>query len=133
LTPEYKDLELKMIYDIVVIGNGSIGGSISFELASRGFKVCRVGEADRTNAASKAAGAMNGCFGEITSGLLASEHGRLKLAMDIQAKALWPHWSQRLARTSGNQQEMLTACGTHVLLNSAGMAEIDSVNYAAIE
>jgi len=80
-----------MIYDIVVIGNGAIGGSIAFELASRGFKVCRDGEADRTNAASKAAGAMNGCFDEITGGLLASEHGLLKLTMDIQAKALWLH------------------------------------------
>ncbi|NUU38435.1 FAD-binding oxidoreductase [Pseudomonas sp. C2B4] len=122
-----------MIYDIVVVGNGAIGGSIAFELASRGFKVCRVGEADRTNAASKAAGAMNGCFGEITSGLLASEHGRLKLIMDIQAKELWADWAHRLAQASGNWQEMLTARGTHVLLNSAGMAKIDSVNYAAIE
>jgi glycine/D-amino acid oxidase-like deaminating enzyme len=60
-------LELKMIYDVIVVGSGAIGGSIAFELASRGFKVCRVGETDRANAASKAAGAMNGCFGEITS------------------------------------------------------------------
>ena len=72
-----------MIREIVAIGNGAIGGSIAFELASRGFKVCRGGEADRTNAASKAAGAMNGCFDEITGGLLASEHGRLKLALLI--------------------------------------------------
>ncbi|WP_256571625.1 MULTISPECIES: FAD-binding oxidoreductase [unclassified Pseudomonas] len=90
-----------MIYDVVVVGSGAIGGSIAFELASRGLKVCRVGETDRTNAASKAAGAMNGCFGEVTSGLLASGHGRLKLAMDIQAKGMWPQWAQRLAQASG--------------------------------
>jgi glycine/D-amino acid oxidase-like deaminating enzyme len=122
-----------MIYDVVVVGNGAIGGSIAFELASRGLKVCRVGDADRANAASQAAGAMNGCFGEVTNSLLASEHGRLKLAMDIEAKGLWTNWSDRLALASGNRQKLFTAHGTHVLLNSAGMAEIDSVNYTAIE
>ncbi|AEV65613.1 NAD(P)/FAD-dependent oxidoreductase [Pseudomonas ogarae] len=122
-----------MIYDVIVVGSGAIGGSIAFELATRGLRVCRVGETDRTNAASKAAGAMNGCFGEVTSGLLASGHGRLKLAMDIQAKGMWPQWAQRLAQASGSQQELLTARGTHVILNSAGMAEIDSINYEAIE
>ncbi|MGY2200390.1 NAD(P)/FAD-dependent oxidoreductase [Pseudomonas gingeri] len=122
-----------MIYDVVVVGSGAIGGSIAFELASRGLKVCRVGEINRINAASRAAGAMNGCFGEITNGLLASEHGRLKLAMDIQAKGVWGQWAERLAQASGNREELLTARGTHVILNSAGMAEIDSVNYAAIE
>src|SRR6202000_3299634 len=95
--------EIKMIYDVVVVGSGAIGGSIAFELASRGLKVCRVGEINRINAASRAAGAMNGCFGEITNGLLASEHGRLKLAMDIQAKGVWGQWAERLAQASGNR------------------------------
>lgn len=122
-----------MIHDVVVVGSGAVGASIAFELASRGLRVCRVGETARHNAASRAAGAMNGCFGEVTRGLLASEYGRLKLAMDIQAKSLWARWNERLTRASGNSAGLLSACGTHVILNSAGMAEIDSVNYAAIE
>lgn len=122
-----------MIHDVVVVGSGAVGASIAFELASRGLRVCRVGETARHNAASRVAGAMNGCFGEVTRGLLASEYGRLKLAMDIQAKGLWAGWSERLARASGNADGLLSACGTHVILNSAGMAGIDSVNYAAIE
>ncbi|MET3717093.1 FAD-dependent oxidoreductase [Pseudomonas sp. PvP001] len=121
-----------MIYDVVVVGSGAIGGSIAFELASRGLKVCRVGETVRTNAASKAAGAMNGCFGEVTAGLMASEHGRLKLQMDIQAKGMWDAWSERLTNASGDTRPLFAAHGTHVILNSAGMADIDSVNYAAI-
>ncbi|MFK4231475.1 FAD-dependent oxidoreductase [Pseudomonas guariconensis] len=110
-----------MVYDVIVVGAGAIGGSIAYELSTRGLNVCRVGETDRVNAASKAAGAMNGCFGEVTSGLLASEYGRLKLRMDRLAQDLWPAWAERLARSAGNNQPLFTAIGTHVLLNSAGM------------
>ncbi|WP_391529708.1 NAD(P)/FAD-dependent oxidoreductase [Photorhabdus akhurstii] len=122
-----------MKYDFIVVGSGAIAGSIAYELASRNFSVCRVGETDRTNAASKAAGAMNGCFGEITSGLLASEHGKLKLNMDCIAKEFWPAWAQRLADASGDTRSLFTAQGTHVILNTAGMEEIDTINYEAIE
>lgn len=122
-----------MEFDVIVVGAGAIGGSIAYELSSRGLKVCRVGETARTNAASKAAGAMNGCFGEVTSGLLASEHGRLKLNMDRQAQDLWPAWAERLAADSGISTPLFSASGTHVLLNSAGMDEVDTVNYEAIE
>ena len=122
-----------MEYDVIVVGSGAIGGSIAYELSTRGLNVCRVGEIDRANAASKAAGAMNGCFGEVTSGLLSSDYGRLKLRMDRQAQDLWPAWAERLALSSGNNQSLFTALGTHVLLNSAGMDEVDTVNYEAIE
>lgn len=122
-----------MIYDVVVVGSGAVGGAIAFELASRGMRVCRVGETQRGTAASRAAGAMNGCFGEVTRTLLASEPGRLKLVMDIQAKGLWARWQERLTQASGMPDGLLSACGTHVILNSAGSAQVDSVNYAAIE
>lgn len=48
-----------MIHDVIVVGSGAVGASIAFELASRGLRVCRVGETARHNAASRAAGAMN--------------------------------------------------------------------------
>ncbi|VVM65737.1 hypothetical protein PS645_01508 [Pseudomonas fluorescens] len=85
------------------------------------------------NSASKAAGAMNGCFGEITSGLLASEFGRLKLNMDLQAQRLWSNWAERLATSSGDYTSLFTAIGTHVLLNTAGMHEVDTVNFDIIQ
>ena len=122
-----------MEFDVIVVGAGAVGGSIAYELASRGLSVGRVGKTDRTNAASKAAGAMNGCFGEITSGLLASDFGRLKLDMDRRAQHLWTGWAERLATSSGDSTSLFTAIGTHVLLNTAGMDEVDSVNYHAIE
>jgi glycine oxidase len=122
-----------MEFDVIVVGAGAVGGSIAYELSARGLKVCRVGEIDRANAASKAAGAMNGCFGEVTSGLLASDFGRLKLDMDRQAQQLWSNWAQRLAVSSGDSSSLFTAIGTNVLLNTAGMDEVDSVNYDTIE
>ena len=122
-----------MEFDVIVVGAGAVGGSIAYELSARGLNVCRIGETDRANAASKAAGAMNGCFGEVTSGLLASDFGRLKLDMDRQAQHLWSSWADRLAISSGDSSSLFTAIGTHVLLNSAGMDEVDSVNYDTIE
>jgi glycine oxidase len=91
-----------MEFDVIVVGAGAVGGSIAYELSTRGLSVCRIGETDRTFAASKAAGAMNGCFGEVTSGLLSSEYGRLKLDMDRKSQHLWSSWAQRLATSSGD-------------------------------
>ncbi|MDE1480172.1 FAD-binding oxidoreductase [Xenorhabdus bovienii] len=122
-----------MKYDFIVVGSGAIGSSIAYELASRKFSVCRVGDSDRSNSASKAAGAMNGCFGEITQSLLASRYGKLKLDMDCIAKDLWPTWEKRLSDSSGNNKTLFTAQGTHIILNTAGMKEVDSINYDAIE
>ncbi|MCY1395649.1 D-amino acid dehydrogenase small subunit [compost metagenome] len=122
-----------MEYDVIVIGSGAVAGSIAFEMADRGLKVCRVGPIERSNAASWAAGAMNGCFGEVTRGLLGNEHGKLKLRMDLLAKEQWPYWAQRLAEASGDSTSLVSATGTHVVLNTAGMTEVDSVNYEAIE
>ncbi|QTL39647.1 FAD-binding oxidoreductase [Xenorhabdus budapestensis] len=122
-----------MNYDVIVVGSGAIAGSLAYELISRRLKVCRVGSLDRSNAASRAAGAMNGCFGEVTSGLIASDYGTLKLKMDRVAKDCWSTWAQRLAASSGDTRPLFTAKGTHVILNTAGMAEVDSVNYDAIE
>lgn len=122
-----------MEFDVIVIGSGAVASSIAYELSARGQSVCRVGPRLRGNAASVAAGAMNGCFGEVTRGLLASPYGRLKLEMDREAQRRWPGWAQRLSVASSDESTLFTAHGTHVLLNSAGMAELDSINYCAIQ
>jgi len=82
--------------DVVVVGNGAVGASIAFELRRRGFAVTRLGQQHRPHAASVAAGAMLGCFGEVTRPLLASEHGRAKLDMDHQARHSWVAWDEEL-------------------------------------
>ena len=122
-----------MRHDVIIVGSGAIAGSIAYQLACMGLQACRIGSLDRRHAASNAAGAMNGCFGEVTSGLVSSAHGRLKIHMDYLAKMRWADWAAELARASGDNSSLFTAQGTHVVLNSAGMQAIDNENYKAIE
>ncbi|MFB9413376.1 NAD(P)/FAD-dependent oxidoreductase [Dactylosporangium matsuzakiense] len=118
-------------YDLVVAGNGALGMSLGLTLARRGLRVAVVGRADRPHAASAAAGAMNGCFGEVTPHLLRSEHGRLKLAMDFRATALWDGWEEGLLQES-DEVALRTAKGTVVILNTVGVPEIDTEGFKAI-
>ncbi|OLF11311.1 FAD-dependent oxidoreductase [Actinophytocola xanthii] len=119
-------------YDVVVVGNGALGQSLALTLARRGHRVAMVGRPNRPWAASAAAGAMLGCFGEITESLVASEYGRLKLNLDVHAARMWPSWAAQLAEESGGE-DVRTAEGTVVILNTIGVPGIDDVNYAAIQ
>lgn len=118
-------------YDVIIVGNGGLGLSLGLVLARRDVRVAVVGEAGRPFAASVAAGAMNGCFGEVTPALLRSEYGRLKLAMDVSATALWDKWAQQLIDES-DEPRIRSADGTIVILNTIGVPGIDSAGYAAI-
>ncbi|MCB5910457.1 NAD(P)/FAD-dependent oxidoreductase [Streptomyces pinistramenti] len=118
-------------FDVVVVGNGVLGLSLARVLARRGQRVAVLGRPHRPWAGSTAAGAMLGCFGEVTTSLLASEHGRAKLELGIQAGRMWPQWLAELEEeTDGTAVK--TAEGTTVILNTIGTAEIDDTNYQAI-
>jgi glycine/D-amino acid oxidase-like deaminating enzyme len=118
-------------YDAIVVGNGALGLSLSLVLARRGLRVACAGEPSRPRAASAAAGAMNGCFGEVTPALLGSEFGRLKLAMDVRATAMWDEWEASLTEES-DEKSIRIARGTVVILNTIGVPEIDTAGYQSI-
>lgn len=120
-------------YDVVVVGNGVVGSSIAFELARRRIRVARIGVPNRKHAASVAAGAMLGCFGEVTTSLLATEHGRAKLAADYEARGMWGDWADALAEDAHDERALVTSRGTLVMLNSTGSKTIDTGNFRAIE
>lgn len=126
-------MDISRHYDIVVVGNGVVGSSVAFELARRGMAVARVGEPNRKFSASVAAGAMLGCFGEVTTSLMASEHGRAKLAVDYEARGLWGDWAAALAGASGDETSLVTSRGTLVMLNTSGSKAVDTGNFRAIE
>ncbi|WP_424217535.1 NAD(P)/FAD-dependent oxidoreductase (plasmid) [Streptomyces sp. BI20] len=122
-------------FDVVVAGNGVLGLSLAWELGRRGQRVAVVGRPHRPWAGSAAAGAMLGSFGEVTTSLLSTEHGRAKLELGIDAGRLWPQWLERLEEeTEGGEHSgpIRTANGTTVILNTIGTAEIDDTNYNAI-
>ncbi|WP_338778208.1 FAD-dependent oxidoreductase [Streptomyces sp. DG1A-41] len=118
-------------YDVVVVGNGALGLSLGLELARRKVRVAVLGQPHRPGAASAAAGAMLGAFGEVTADHLTSEHGRTKLDWAHQASKLWPEWLSRL-RLDSTDPDLLTAKGTVVMLNTVGVPGIDTRNYKAI-
>ncbi|MEU4807382.1 FAD-dependent oxidoreductase [Actinosynnema sp. NPDC023587] len=117
-------------FDVIIVGNGVLGLSLGLVLARRGQAVAVVGEPHRPYAGSTASGAMLGCFGEITTTLVASDAGRTKLELGIKATGMWPEWLAGLG--DGAADELLTADGTTVILNTIGMAEIDDTNFRAI-
>ncbi|MER7078675.1 protein-(glutamine-N5) methyltransferase, release factor-specific [Saccharopolyspora kobensis] len=119
-------------FDVIVVGNGALGSSLAVELAGRQGSVALIGPAHRPYAASAAAGAMLGCFGEVTTALLDNAHGMTKFDLDLKAKDIWPEWLQNISDGTSDGTELLTASGTTVLLNTVGSGPIDSGNYAAI-
>ncbi|MGV4891322.1 HemK family protein methyltransferase [Streptomyces viridosporus] len=119
-------------FDAIVVGNGSLGTSLAVELAGRGGSVALVGERSRPFAASSAAGAMLGCFGEVTSSLLDNAYGQAKFELDLRAKDVWPQWLETISDGTTDARDILTAKGTTVILNTVGTGPIDTDNYEAI-
>ncbi|MBL1102641.1 NAD(P)/FAD-dependent oxidoreductase [Streptomyces coffeae] len=119
-------------FEVLVVGNGGLGLSLGLTLARRGTKVAVLGRDDRPWAASTAAGAMLGTFSEVTTTLLATEEGRSKLDLGVEATKLWAEWLAGLDDQGGTGADLQVADGTVMLLNSVGVPGIDSANYTAI-
>lgn len=95
-----------------------LGASAALVLARTGVAVARVGGAARPFAASTAAGAMLGCFAEVTPALLASAAGRAKLALAVEATARWGPWLASLGMS-------LPERGTRVIDTDEALAPIE--------
>ncbi len=117
---------------IVIIGNGAIGMTAASELATRatGAEIVIIGPRNRTGGASAAAGAMLGCFGELTKYSLATDAGRRKFALGLDAHAMWPAHLDHLGEVGGTEP-IKTVSDTFVVLNAVG-GELDSENFDAM-
>lgn len=119
--------------DILIIGNGALGLFLADELITRETKktVVVVGPKNREGGASQAAGAMLGCFGEVTTDTLRTDEGRVRFEIGLEAHKLWDTTLQRLQKTSPQGKPLKVADDTHIILNSVG-SDLDSNNFTAI-
>lgn len=118
--------------DVAVVGNGLVGLATALEIAGRAgdLSVCVVGPERREGGASVAAGAMLGCFGEVTKYTLASEPGRIKFQLGLAAREKWPSFMERLGEGGSGHVE-LTAQDTYVIVNGRS-GTLDDDNFASV-
>ena len=114
------------------MGNGVIGLSVADELLRRSpsLRVTVIGPRHRSGGASAAAGAMLGCFGEITKYTLASDAGRAKFEIARAAHARWPELLERLLDGADSKELSLTD-ETYVILNGRS-GPLDRQNFNAL-
>lgn len=118
--------------DVVIVGNGALGMFLADELAGRGFgAIAVVGPSHREAGASQAAGAMLGCFGEVTAETLRTAPGRARFELGARAHKVWPDVVRRLEETAPARRPLLASPDTYVVLNTVG-AELDDQNFAAM-
>src|SRR6266404_4239332 len=91
-------------YDYVILGGGAIGMAIAYRLADK-VKKGRIAIIDyhTDSAASSAAGAMLGCFGEVTKYTFNHQAYKEKFDFMYAAHTLWPEWMEELEKVSGEK------------------------------
>ncbi|GGU66324.1 hypothetical protein GCM10010274_63710 [Streptomyces lavendofoliae] len=119
--------------DVVVVGDGVLGRSIAYALASadRGVRVVLCGRSGP--GASPAAGAMLGVLGEVTPASLDKPHNALRLQMAIEAAGRWPSWRDAVRRHAAAAAPASDGYGkgTFMLLNAVS-APLDERAFAAV-
>lgn len=88
-------------FDLTLVGNGAVACALAlrFHHEHRSARIAIIGPSPRPAAASMAAGAMLGVFGELGAGTLDSPHARAKFDAARAATALWrPHLDALNAR-----------------------------------
>lgn len=118
--------------DIVIVGNGALGLFLANELIDRRVgSIAVIGPSTREAGASRAAGAMLGCFGEVTIETLRTTSSRQRFELGYAAHDRWPDALRRLEDFSPSRNKLQVATDTYLILNSKG-GELDSLNFAAI-
>lgn len=119
--------------DIAIAGNGILAQSVALILRDRSpdARVALIGPGVTTGAATSAAGAMLGHFGEVTKYTMASGAGRAKFELGRLAHAAWPAWLDRLAQDAPPGSAVRAGWGTFVVENGRSGA-LDSENYDSL-
>lgn len=123
----------KNIYDVAVIGNGSIGCSVAFNLITnqKKLKIALIGPENFKGSASLAAGAMLNIFGEIEHDSLNSKYGKAKLELLLKAKKMWPNFLQQINKYAKVEEKVNLKKGT-IILNNSSADHLDDLNFNSI-
>ena len=98
--------------DVSIVGNGILGLMTAYELANRdpNLKIAIIGPADREGGASQAAGAMLGCFGEITDQTFVNQEATKRFMMAYEAHKSWPGVVEKLNSLVPKEQQQDINC-----------------------
>ncbi|MCW5588774.1 MAG: FAD-binding oxidoreductase [Legionellales bacterium] len=118
-------------FDFIIVGNGVIAHSIAFELISQNsnLHIAMIGPDNYEGSATQAAGAMLGCFGEVSALCTRYRPQHEKFQLSLQAQRLWGKWLDRLNHHLAQPQTVRH--GTFVMLN-AKSGLLDNDNYDAM-
>jgi glycine/D-amino acid oxidase-like deaminating enzyme len=117
-------------FDFMIIGGGSLGLAIAYKLASA-LPEATVAVVDKGtgSAASRAAGAMLGCFAEVTKYTFGHPASVAKFDMMYSAHRAWPAWREELQSVTGTEVEHRP--GSYIILNTQG-GPLDDDNFQAV-
>jgi glycine oxidase len=110
--------------DLVIVGGGVIGLSIADHLLLSGKKVTVIfsKEADKEGA-SRAAGAMLGAFGEVTSDDTDTQIEELEFR--LRAQRMYPSWLKHIEERSG--KSVFQGKGSYIIANNYGVDDRNSI------
>ncbi len=117
-------------FDVVVVGNGSMGSTLANQLKKKdsGLRVALVGPRSREGSATLAAGAMLNAFAEIPYGVFENETLSLRHQLSTEALKGWDVYGEELAEFNPDLKVRLNK--TIMILNSnSTKSEIRTFNY----
>lgn len=119
--------------DVLIVGNGALGLFLALEIKTNDSekRVAVIGPSARETGASQAAGAMLGCFGEVTADTLRTKEGRKRFELGVNAHKLWDDTLDTLKPYAPKNAKLKVSDDTHIILNSIGHT-LDSHNFDAI-
>lgn len=118
--------------DVVIIGTGVLGFSTALSMLQEDptLNLTLIGRKAKKGSATLAAGAMLGCYGEITETHLNTLHGKIKFDCSLKAKQMWDNWITFVNEKAKDNKKINK--GTFIVNNSIS-GNIDSKNYRTIK
>lgn len=126
----------KKKYDVIIIGKGVLGLSTAFRLISEkediSIAIVAPDSVGEHGEGSDAAGAMLGCFGEVTDFGMASKEGKIKHELAYKASKIWPIWLNEINQMAKLKANLVINSGTFIVSNSKS-GNIEDDNMFSIE